>query len=154
MKILLFLLSFFLMNLTISQGNLQFNQVINLENGMNYTVPVGKVVRIESINYLNPSTVANYSSCIVNCPGCGASSGVSCSYASINYLQIGSAVLTLSPPGIYVNSGGTCAVCPASQTLSVTPSNFTLPIWLNSGNQINVMAIGIFISAIEFNVVP
>jgi hypothetical protein len=98
MKILFFLLSFFLMNLTISQGNLQFNQVINLENGINYTVPVGKVVRIESINHLNPSTVANYSSCIVNCPGCGASSGVSCAYSSINYLQIGNAILTLSPP--------------------------------------------------------
>lgn len=155
MKTLLFLLIYFSMNLFFSQGNLQFNQVLNLENGMTYTVPIGKALRIESINYLNPSTIVSYSPpCIINCPGCGASSGVTCSYASINYLRIGSAVLTLSPPGLYINSGGSCTVCPATQSLAVNPSSFVLPIWLNSGKQVEVLANGIYITAIEFNVIP
>ena len=154
MKILI--LSFFLFPsfFSFSQGNLQFNQVLNLENGVNYIVPVGKVLRIESINYLNPSIIVNYSNCEVNCPGCGSSSGVTCSYSSINYLRIGNAILSLTPLTVYITSGGACSVCPSTQTLSVTPSNFTLPIWLNAGKQVDVLASGIYITAVEFNIVP
>ena len=139
-----------------AQGNLQFNQVLNIENGMNYTVPTGKVLKIESINYVNPSAIVNYSSCTINCPGCGASSGVTCYYTSINYLRIGNNIYSAStaPGGVYINSGGACSVCPATQTLSVSPTNLILPIWLGSGKNVNVLASGIFISAIEFNIVP
>ena len=50
MKILI--LSFFLVLCSVlySQGNLQFNQVLTFEPGESYTVPTGKVLKIESVS--------------------------------------------------------------------------------------------------------
>lgn len=61
----IFILSFFLFpfSFLFSQGNLQFNQVIT-GNGLlgptassnTYTVPIGKVAKIEAINNINSTT--------------------------------------------------------------------------------------------------
>jgi hypothetical protein len=137
-----------------SQGNLQFNQVLNITNGTSYTVPSGKVLKIESINFNNPSLITNYASCYVNCPGCGSSSGVSCSYQGVNYLVIGDNIFSGGGGGIYVGSGGSCSVCPPTKSETLSAQTFNLPIWLGAGKNVSVLASGIFISAIEFNLVP
>lgn len=41
----------FLSNRSVAQGNLQFNQVLLLNNGTTYTVPSGKVWKLESAVY-------------------------------------------------------------------------------------------------------
>ncbi len=137
-----------------AQGNLQFNRVLNMSNGTNYTVPEGKVLKIESINYNSPSIVSNYVSCYVNCPGCGASSGVTCAYEGVNYLVIGSNVFGGGGGSLYVGSGGACSVCPPTKSDNLPSTVFTYPIWLGQGQIVNVLASGIFVSAIEFNIVP
>jgi hypothetical protein len=137
-----------------AQGNLQFNQVVNLSNSSNYTVPTGKVLKIESINFNNPTTSVPYSSCIINCPSCGPSSGVTCYYSGINYLTIDNNVFFAPNGQLYITSGGLCSVCPSTQTVSLSSNTFNLPIWLNSGKNVSIQASGIFISAIEFNIIP
>jgi hypothetical protein len=149
-----FLMSLFL--ITKSQGNLQFNQVINIINGTSYTVPSGKVLKIESINFNSPTTSVAYSSCMINCPSCGASSGVTCYYSGKNYLVIDNNIYSANTPNgfVYINSGGSCSVCPSTQSVGVSAISFNLPIWLRDGKIVNVQAAGIFISAIEFNIIP
>ncbi len=51
MKKILFLYLIFLSFSLLGQGNLQFNQVLTLNNGVNYTVPQGKVGKVESAVY-------------------------------------------------------------------------------------------------------
>ena len=51
MKKILFLFSICLIGLGVkAQGSLQFNQVVVINNGISYTVPSGKVFKIESLN--------------------------------------------------------------------------------------------------------
>jgi hypothetical protein len=77
MKVKLYFLFFLILpTFVFSQGsNLQFNQVLNLKNGDTYTVPTGKVVKVESIysDYHNLSVVYNYI-------GCDQVSGTRCYY--------------------------------------------------------------------------
>jgi len=50
---------------TYAQGNLQFNQVLNIKNGDTYTVPSGKVLKITSIVSGHNLTVKlPYTNCI------------------------------------------------------------------------------------------
>jgi len=69
LKVLLILINFPLASY--GQGtNLQFNQVLNLKNGESYTVPPGKVVKVESIftDYTGYTTVYNIIGCISSAP--------------------------------------------------------------------------------------
>jgi hypothetical protein len=51
-NLLLFFLTL-ISSILFSQGNLQFNQVLTLNNGVSYTVPQGKVWKVESAVYTN-----------------------------------------------------------------------------------------------------
>ncbi len=134
-----------------AQGNLQFNQVLNMSNGTNYTVPEGKVLKIESINFNSAAIVSDYLSCNVN----GNATGVTCYYQSLNYLVLGGNVFNVGTSSIYYGvNGASCGYCPATRTQSVPSETFNFPIWLSSGQSVNVLASGIFVSAIEFNIVP
>jgi hypothetical protein len=139
--------------LSFAQGNLQFNQVLNLSNGNNYVVPSGKVLKIESINYNSPKVERNFSSCSIACPGCGASSGVGCFYFGVDYLKIADNTFTSNGGGISIGSGGSCSVCPPTMIVDLTIPAFNLPIWVGEGKVVSILASGVFISAIEFNVI-
>ena len=156
---------FFLLTIVSSsfgQGNLQFNQVLNFGYGDNYSVPAGKVLKIESINYNSPTTYSEFIDCqlVSFNPICGSGQHMRCNYlgTAINYLVIDQNILKTSGG----NSGGyidlcnvnTCETCPPSKSYGASPSSFNLPIWLREGKNVSVLATGIFISAIEFNIVP
>jgi hypothetical protein len=132
-----------------SQGNLQFNQVLNITDGTSYTVPSGKVLKIESINFNNPSVTYSYASCNIN-----SNNSVSCAYSGVFYLIIGDNIFGGVQPVILVGSANTCSACPPTTTGGISATTFNLPIWLNAGKNLSVLANGIFISAIEFNIVP
>jgi hypothetical protein len=159
---------FFLLTIVSSsfgQGNLQFNQVLNFGYGDNYSVPAGKVLKIESINFNSPKLYRPFVSCfsLGPNPGCTANGTVVCAYSeeAINYLVIDQYILKSSifsgAAQITVcksNTVQSCEICPPTSGLDVSPSTFNLPIWLREGKNVSVLATGIFISAIEFNIVP
>lgn len=133
-----------------SQGNLQFNQVLNFGIGTSYTVPPGKVLKIESINFNSPVVTSNYSYCYVY-----SGTMMNCFYETINYLVIDQNTYSVGGTGQIVNEGvASCTVCPPVKQYGTSPINFTFPIWLSSGKNLNVLASGIFVSAIEFNITP
>lgn len=137
----------------ISQTSLQFSQVINLSAGETYTVPAGSVFKVESINQNSGSISLPYSgNCMINCPGCGSSSGVTCYYNGQTYFRIGSYQLVKSGDNTYINSGGSCSVCPTNKSISVTIPNLIFPIWLKAGEVVSTLVSGSHISGIEFNV--
>ena len=152
--ILLFLITFG----TKAQGNLQFNRVVVLTAGSNYTVPANKVLKIESIS-TNGSTV-----CI---PKTSSSTGY-CSipnfygqytfgiYDSIIYITI--ANISYKTASAYGGTGN-CATAfnDDCHNVSVDTIQIPTPLWLDSGKNINIYNdpnFQILISAIEFNVVP
>ena len=136
------------------QGNLQFNRVVNFSNGSNYTVPANKVIKIESVNQNNAVISSTYSgSCYVNCPGCGAGSGVTCYYNGLEYFKIGSISYSGGGGELYVGSGGSCTVCPTIKTNAVTLPSFNFPIWVGEGETIKVLLSGVQISCLEFNII-
>lgn len=137
------------------QGNLQFSQVITLINGQNYTVPAGAVFKVESMNQFFSGTInLTYSSCVINAPSIGVNSGVTCYYNPLTYLQVGGISLNKgSGEFTYVNSGGSCTVCPATKTISATLPTVNLPIWLSAGEQVSLKVAGAQISGIEFLVI-
>jgi hypothetical protein len=120
MKIILIATFTFFSFVSSSQGNLQFNQVLTYTSqipksgfGSTYTVPNGKVWKIESISADGPAKM------------------------SIN----GNGV------PFYFNA--------------TTPSRGVFPFWLKSGDNIylydfggGVGSYGVFISIIEFNIIP
>ena len=141
MKILI--LSFFLVlcSLLYSQGNLQFNQVLVLTSGANYTVPSGKVLKIESILHDGTATIP-FSACTGSCVYNG-------SVCSVDGIQI---KLTSS------TGTASCLTCPATNFTTdnfIAISNYVFPIWLSAGKIVTISsAAGIRISAIEFNIIP
>jgi hypothetical protein len=138
-----------------SQGNLQFNRVYNFTQGTNYTVPAGKVLKIESVNFNAPTLTLTYASCYVNCPGCGSSSGVTCSYNAPSVFTIDQNTFYSTADNIlYINSGGSCNVCPPTRQVSFNSSivSLTMPIWLGEGKNLTINGNGVFISALEFNI--
>jgi hypothetical protein len=136
----------------IGQGNLQFSQVITLVNGQSYTVPSGAVFKVESMNQFSSGTISlDYNgSCMINCPSCGASSGVTCYYNGITYLQLGGVILNKGGDNTYINSGGSCTVCPPTKTVSISLPTVDFPIWLKAGEQVSLKVAGAHISGIEF----
>jgi hypothetical protein len=145
MKILM--LSFFLVlcSLLYSQGNLQFNQVLNLKSGNTYTVPTGKCLKVESILMNGASITSNLSG-----GGCAI-----CSYASITYMQIGNITYTATPPNQASPGGCPNGICPATNSASLTLPSIIFPIWLKSGEIVNLNSNGgVLLTAIEFNIIP
>ena len=157
-------------------GNLQFNRVLNFTSGANYTVPQGKVLKIESYKS-DVSFQANYVYY-----GCDTSSNLGpstiCKYVLNNGnthpIKIGNFVIAGSGNFnsfdghhyINVNSASNCGSCPVSTTVVHLISNIheiPCPFWLPAGEVITIFpyniyqhntGLGIHISAIEFNIVP
>jgi len=139
-----------------AQNNFQFSRVWNFGAGTNYTVPAGKVLKIESVNFNSPTLNTTYSSCYINCPGCGSSSGVSCTYDVPPVFAIDQNIYSSVDNFLYVGSGGSCSVCPTTRQVSFNASgiNIAVPIWLGEGKNLKINGNGVFISALEFNLVP
>ena len=157
-------------------GNLQFNRVLNFTSGANYTVPQGKVLKIESYKS-DVSFQANY---VYH--GCDSSSNLgpvtACKYVLSNGnshpVKIGDIVIAGSgnfnsidgTHHIMVNGNNNCAACPMSTTVVHFFNNsheIPCPFWLPAGDVITIFpynmyqyttGFGIHISAIEFNIVP
>jgi hypothetical protein len=147
-----------------AQGNLQFNQVINLTAGSNYTVPVGKVLKIESISMSSgticiPRTSTGQGWCYNG--GGGATLNFTYGiYDPVDFMQIGDIIFKSN--GFNAGSGIVGNQCagdrnPACWTISVSDISPTIktPLWLKEGKSIFIYqgTIPLIISAIEFNVV-
>lgn len=160
-------------------GNLQFNRVLNFTSGANYTVPQGKVLKIESLN-IHVETILR-----ANLIGCDTfSTPRLCYYSTGNVshtpVQIGALKLN-SNQGTFenVNANGQLILSTGTQqnsgcnscswnydfVLSLNGHNVTMPIWLSESEVVKIINYqsllpalsrysGIHISAIEFNVVP
>ncbi len=153
-KIFISLILLFTVEAAQSQGNLQFNRVMNIVTGTNYTVPAGKVLKIESINQNSAFTQHSYNSCTLNAPQLGLQSGVTCYYNDVLYLKIGSAISYTQGGGTtYINTGGGCAACPSTKNINLTLPNFNYPIWVPEGQEIKVFVNNVVVSALEFNIV-
>lgn len=135
-----------------AQGNLQFNQVLNIIPGISYTVPAGKVFKLESMTTSNSSVTTNY----IGQSGCGPNGCCTCNYATQVYLTINNIQFSAGPGGTTRCSfDGGCSAFPTNTgPISITPMDF--PIWLKAQNVISLGSnvSGIFLSGIEFNVVP
>ena len=160
-------------------GNLQFNRVLNFTSGANYTVPQGKVLKIESL-ITSVSTTFR-----VNKVGCDTFNLPGHCYYSLGYgyeapVQIGSlklnsnqgSFLNFNPDGHLIYSLGSistagCNNCPnhLDYVFQILSHNITMPIWLAENEIIKIINYqsslpglspysGIHISAIEFNIVP
>jgi hypothetical protein len=139
---------------TYAQGNLQFNQVLNIKNGDTYTVPAGKVLKITSTTSGNNFTfMLPFTNCFYQ-PG----PYLYCAYAS-NTFEIAS-IAGLKYNLTNLNNSvmapqGQCHQCPATLASPVSGAfGVTVPIWLKAGEIVSItQGSGILISAIEFNIV-
>ena len=147
MKILLSFTLLFASASLLGQGNLQFNQVINIEPGSSYTVPSGKVLKIESITTSGSSVCLPLTSTSVSI--CGAGYATVGNYNGVDYMTIGNMVYS---------TGNATNVCgyPSCYAKTVTVPAIGLPFWLPSGKTVNIFAntFPMVISAIEFNIIP
>lgn len=155
----LFLLVAFLgvTSFTKVQSDLQFNRALTLIAGQSYTVPTGKVFKIESIN-MNNTTVCIPRSSQVSFT-CREASGTYRSrtygvYNSITYMTI--ANMNFTTPSF----GGHNSFCSGVVDVSCWNWDFggislNTPIWLEAGKQVNIHSgvSAILISGIEFNVI-
>jgi hypothetical protein len=161
-KVLLFFVFVCISVIAKTQGNLQFNQVLTFEPGDSYTVPNGKVLKIESVN-MNSTTLCLPKTGETDntkswAPKTICKSGL---YNGINYLSIGNQVFN-SPSFDGRSSGtqfsdGSCNYY--NETCKIIDFGaiiFNCPIWLESGKTvyINSAVSSILISAIEFNIIP
>jgi hypothetical protein len=139
-----------------AQGNLQFNQVLNIKNGDTYTVPAGKTLKIESLNSTKFNVNLQLSSCTNN-----GGNWFTCNYiGNVNALIIGGVIFNTGTISTGINPpNNQCSQCPLTYDVPVNGINygFLFPIWLKSGEVISVISssgnAGILISAIEFNIV-
>jgi hypothetical protein len=154
----LLIISLFLIPNSFAQGNLQFNRVITIISGQNYTVPEGKVLKIESINMSNSTVcVPRSSQATMNCQ---SQSGTWYSvtygiYNAITYMTI--ANMNFTTPSYNGNTNGCNGIVNTScWNWNFGALSFNTPIWLEDGKQVNVHSgvSSIIISAIEFNVIP
>jgi hypothetical protein len=146
MKILflsVFLLPF---SFLFSQGNLQFNQVINITNGQTYTVPAGKVLKVEAI-FHNGNFPLPFQTCTPIGNG-----NIYCDYNLNNIICIDAVCIS----GFKRITGGNICNCPTTTNENVIDlSKIELPIWLKEGKTISIQnGSGIEVSAIEFNIIP
>ena len=154
MKILI--LSFLLLpfSFLFSQGNLQFNQVLVFTPGNNYTVPSGKVLKVESINFTGSTVCLPLSSSYAgSCcpPGYSCGSATMGNYNAVDYMTIGNLVFNSGPSNAY------CSIpLPSCAQKTITLPTINLPMWLPTGKSISINSgtASMMISAIEFNIVP
>jgi len=155
-KLLSIFLLFFALQ-CMAQGNLQFNQVINIKNGDTYTVPAGKVLKITGIAN---SAKTNFK---IPLKRCDFSQGQAfCYYDPSNVFvgSIGNVEYFAAPNGSSNQSTGPysqCSLCPPTYDYfnSYIPYVSSLPFWLNAGQNITIgQGSGYLISAIEFNIIP
>ena len=169
MKRILLLAILFISFSASGQGNLQFNRVLNFKSSNSYTVPVGKVLKIVSINALSninvylPLTNCNPQGANMYRCGWGGldwcfSYFTDCQYGDITYLTISNQKYNISSPSNQSLPQNQCSSCPPLSTTSVSSSafnNLKLPIWLAAGEEVSLAQIdGLLISAIEFNIIP
>jgi hypothetical protein len=160
-------------------GNLQFNRVLNFTSGANYTVPQGKVLKIENVLFDGSISInLNYSFCDTIYDY--GRYYTYCKYAFPNNysapIEIGTLKLTGSggnfEQGYHttINSNYSyyiCNSCPLNVSLGFyfqASDNITCPIWLGEGEVVKILPStivypssgrkGFHISAIEFNIVP
>jgi hypothetical protein len=110
-KLFLLIAFFYVTSFAKSQGNLQFNQVLTITSGQSYTVPTGKVLKIESINITSTSVCVPKSSEVVT--QCRQPSGSYVPqtygiYNSISYMTI--ANMNFTTPSY--TGGNNNAFCP------------------------------------------
>ncbi len=116
-----------------AQGNLQFNQV-KLVNSLS-TVPTNKVWKIESVlngNNAQWTASAPQPSCIMS--------------ISLNDTNICISQMNLYRNGNYLNTSA------AASESAINCTN--LPIWIPAGSTLNIGYNSIYISVIEYNIVP
>ena len=154
--ILFFLLVSFLGN---TQGNLQFNKVLTIGPGESYTVPQGKVLKIESINISSTYVCIPKTSEVSK--NCGYYNGGNVTYGiynGINYLSIANQIFsTPNFSGENLNANQCGAVFNDScKPYDFGSLKFNCPIWLDAGKTIQVHAgvTSLLISSIEFNIIP
>jgi hypothetical protein len=162
MKKLIIIVLFFMSFGVFAQGNLQFNRVITFTAGSNYTVPSGKVLKIESIstngsNVSLPRTSTGEGSCR-NSYNYGYVIYTYGIYNGITYLTIGNINFTTgNASGINLGPCFGGESNPDFWSLGgVQTPQIQVPLWLEAGKTLNIH-IGTFqilISAIEFNIVP
>jgi hypothetical protein len=137
-----------------AQGNLQFNRVVNFTPGNSYTVPVGKVIKIESIAYNGTNVCLPFLSSYAGacCPvGYSCGNTTLGNYSSVDYLVIGDLIFSTGNISAY------CSIpLPTCAPKTVTPPTITLPFWLPAGKTISIYSntFPMVISAIEFNIIP
>ena len=142
---------------SMAQGNLQFNQIINIKNGDIYTVPAGKVLKITAIATTSKTTFK------IPFVRCDIWQGQAyCYYDPSNVFtgSIGNLEFTAAPIGTTPHNVNPpviqCSQCPQNTdyTTSQVPG-VPLPFWLKAGQNIIIsQGSGYLISAIEFNIVP
>ncbi len=156
-KLLTILLLLFALQ-TFAQGNLQFNQVINIKNGDTYTVPAGKVLKITAVSSGSNNVI---SMPLLRCDLLGGQNY--CAYdlkATIG--NIGNLNFNLNynqsnyPSGVLYSGPSSQCQCPSSyEYTNGNTINIPVPFWLKSGQNISINpGNGLLISAIEFNIVP
>lgn len=135
-----------------AQHNLEFNQVINIKNGDNYTVPTGKTLKIVSALCSNLTVKIPFTNCIPS------SGNIYCNYMAntFDFCSIGGVKYTASNlNNSVVAPQNLCSQCPTTMDILATNGiGLSLPIWLKAGEVISIaQGSGMLISAIEFNIV-
>ena len=160
MKTIVYLITFIFSGIGFSQGNLQFNQVITFTPGSNYTVPTGKVLKIESVNISSSSVcIPRTSSQTQLCqPAYSAPSNVTFGiYDGITFLTLNN--INYGTPAFsgYVGGAYQCNWSnPDCWNYTFSNMSFNCPIWLEAGKRVYIHSgvASILISAIEFNIIP
>jgi len=131
MRKVIFLFTFFLTQLVcFSQGNLQFNQVIRVNNSAQ-TVPSGKVWKVETYMQANTS-ISEFTE-----------------YPTCNFPDRQHPFLINSVPYYQINGSpghGSSGIMMAVGNL--------FPLWLKAGEVLQTTCPNNFLSVIEYNVVP
>ena len=160
MKKSIVILIFFITLGAKAQGNLQFNRVLTITPGVSYTVPSGKVLKIESVNITSNSVCVPKSSSVsfICSPAYGSpyasEYGI---YNPITYMIIGN--LSFMTGGFNGSPGAYCqgpyATNSSCWNATISSTSFNCPIWLEAGKTVtlDVGVASILISAIEFNIV-
>jgi hypothetical protein len=157
MKQIFFVLFLFIGSKLSAQGNLQFNQVINLSGSQTYTVPAGKCLKVESIQVINASAASSLTNCVCNPSFMGESQ---CTYAGGVVCVIAGVTLNYAA---FTKTGGSCSWqsmcpgnCPQTASTNVTIPTLSFPMWLAEGKSIsfgNTIS-GVLLTGVEFNIVP
>jgi hypothetical protein len=131
MRKVIFLFTFFLTQLVcFSQGNLQFNQVIRVNNSAQ-TVPSGKVWKVETYMQANTS-ISEFTE-----------------YPTCNFPDRQHPFLINSVPYYQINGSpghGSSGIMMAVGNL--------FPLWLKAGEVLQTTCPNNFLSVIEYNIVP